>query len=163
MMRIVMSNIALNGANMRRFLLVVPFVFACAKGENAPADSAAMAAAPAALTEADLAGTWSGTLMMEGSDSVLAHWSDSCGAGTCRLTTTENPKDTVTFTYTIEADSARYSAAAHADATLGGIMVTDAGTARVSAGQITGSGMVRLAAKPDSVVMRYRFTGTKAP
>lgn len=144
---------------MRRYLLVLPFLIACAKAETPPADSAAMA--PAALTDADFAGSWSGTLMPEGSDSVVAHWSDVCGQGTCRLTTTESPKDTVTFTYVIEGDSARYNAAAHADPAAGGAMVTDAGVARVAGNQITGSGVIRLAEKPDSVVMRYRFTGTK--
>ena len=145
---------------MRRYLLVLPILFACAKKDAAPADSAA--AAPAALTDADFAGTWSGTLMVEGDTAaVSAHWSDVCGSGTCRLTTTENPKDTVTFTYVIEGDSARYNAPAHADPMAKGAMVTDAGVARVSGNQISGSGMIRLADKPDSVVARYRFTGTK--
>ena len=144
---------------MRRYLLVLPFLIACAKADTPPADSAAMA--PAALTDADFAGSWSGTLMAEGSDSVLLHWSDVCGQGTCRLTTTESPKDTVTFTYVIEGDSARYNAAAHPDPAAGGAMVTDAGVARVSGNQITGNGVIRLADKPDSVVVRYRFTGTK--
>lgn len=144
---------------MRRYLLVLPLLIACAKAETPPADSAAMA--PTALTDADFAGNWSGTLMAEGSDSVIAHWSDVCGQGTCRVTTTENPKDTVTFTYVVEGDSARYSAAAHPDPMAGGAMVTEAGVSRVSGNQITGSGIVRLANKPDSVVLRYRFTGTK--
>ena len=101
---------------MRRYLLVLPFVFACAKGEDMPADSAAMAAAPAALTEADVAGSWSGTLMPEGSDSVVANWTVTIGGGTYRLTTKETPKDTVTGTYVLEADSSRYSAGPYADA-----------------------------------------------
>jgi len=145
---------------MRRFLFVVPFIVACTTAETPPADSAAMAA-PAVLTEADIAGSWSGTLMAEGSDSVIGNWSDVCGGGTCRLVNAAAPNDTVVFTYLIEGDSARYSAPAHADPTMGGTMVTDAGVARVSGNQITGSGTVRLAANPDSVVLRYRFTGTK--
>jgi hypothetical protein len=115
------------------------------------------------LTEADVAGTWSGNQMMEGSDSVIATWTDVCGAGTCRLVSSTAPKDTVVFTYVIEGDSARYSAGPLADPTMKGAMVTDAGVARITGNQITGSGMVRLADKPDSVVMRYRFTGTKTP
>jgi hypothetical protein len=148
---------------MRRYLIVVPLLFACAKGENAPADSAAMAAAPAALTEADVAGNWSGNLMMEGSDSVVATWTEVCGGGTCRLVVSTAPKDTVVGMYTIAGDSVMYTVAAHPDPTLGGAMITEAGTGRISAGQLTGSGQARLAAKPDSVVMRYRFTATKAP
>jgi hypothetical protein len=147
---------------MRRYLLVLPFLFACAKAETPPADS--VAAAPAALTDADVAGNWSGTFHVEGDTAaVSAHWSDVCGAGTCRLTTVENPKDTVTVTYVLEGDSVRYNAAAHVNPSFGGAMVTDAGVARISAGQINGNGVISLAEKPDSVIARYRFTGTKNP
>lgn len=147
---------------MRRYLLVLPFLIACAKADTPPADSAA--AAPAALTDADITGNWSGTFHIDGDTAaVSAHWSDVCGAGTCRLTTTENPKDTVSFSYVIEGDSVRYNAPAHADAAFGGAMVTDAGVARISAGQINGNGTIRLADKPDSVLATYRFTGTKNP
>ena len=145
---------------MRRLLLVVPFLFACAKGEEAPADSAA--AAPAALTEADVAGSWSGNLMMEGSDSVVATWSDTCGGGTCRLVVSNAPNDTIVTTYTIAGDSVRYTAGPNKDPQ-SGAMVNDVGAAKISGNQITGGGIVTLAAKPDSVVTRYRFTGTKNP
>lgn len=148
---------------MRRYLLLVPFLFACAKAETPPADSMAMAA-PAALTEADVAGSWTGTAMMEGTDSVLARWTNTCGAGSCRFTTTEVPKDTVLHTYVLAADSmVGNSAAAYAATDMKGIMVTDSWVARLVGGQVTGTGMLKLADKPDSVVMRYRFTGTKAP
>jgi hypothetical protein len=147
---------------MRRYLLIVPFLIACGGSETPPADSAA-AAAPAALTDADVAGNWAGNLMMEGSDSVMATWTDSCGAGTCRLVVSTAPTDTLVNTYTIAGDSAIYSGVPHKDAMAGGAMVTDAGVARVTGNQISGNGIVRLADKPDSVVMRYRFTGTKQP
>jgi hypothetical protein len=151
------------GVPMRRYLLVLPFLIACAGSDTPPADSAA-AATPAALTEADVAGSWSGTLNVEGDTAAVSgHWSDVCGAGTCRLTTTENPKDTVTLTYVIEGDSLRYNAAPHPDPMAGGAMVTDEGVARIAGNQINGNGMIKLADRPDSVVARYRFTGTKAP
>ena len=148
---------------MRRHYLLaaVPFILACAKAETPPADSAAMA--PAALTEADVAGTWSGTAMMEGTDSVFAHWTNICAGGTCRFTSAEAPKDTIMQTYVLEADSMRGSSAAYADPAMKGAMVTDSWVARLVGGQVTGTGMLKLADKPDSVVMRYRFTGTKAP
>lgn len=147
----------------RHFLLAaVPLILACAKGETPPpADSMAMA--PAALTEADVAGTWTGTAMMEGTDSVFAHWTNICGAGTCRFTTTETPKDTIAQTYVLEADSMRGTSAAYASPEMKGAMVMDSWVARLVGGQVTGTGMLKLAEKPDSVVMRYRFTGTKAP
>jgi hypothetical protein len=147
---------------MRRYLFVVPLLIACSKAETPPADSAA-AAAPAALTDADVSGTWTGTLMAEGSDSVLFHWTDVCGAGTCRLTSQEAPKDTVTATYVLQGDSAIGTVAAHPDPTMAGTMVTEGWVARISGNQVTGTGHVNLASKPDSVLLRYRFTGTKAP
>jgi len=147
---------------MRRFLLAVPFLFACAKGETPPADSAAMAAAPAALTEADFAGTWSGTATAEGDTTVLAHWSIMCATGTCRLTTAENPKDTVVSSYVLDADSAMGTTQPFADATQGGTMVTEKWAGKVSGNQITGHGTTTLVAKPDSST-RFAFTGTKLP
>lgn len=147
---------------MRRYLLVVPFIFACAKAETPPADSAAMAA-PAALTEADVAGTWTGTAMMEGTDSVFAHWTNICGSGACRFTSAEAPKDTIAQTYVLAADSMVGTSAAYASTEMKGVMVTDSWVARLVGGQVTGAGMLKLADKPDSVLMRYRFTGTKAP
>lgn len=150
---------------MRRHYLLaaVPLILACAKGETPPADSAAMA--PAALTEADVAGTWTGTAMLEGTDSVFAHWTNICGGAACRLTTTESPKDTISQTYVLEADSMRGTSAPHAAPApeMKGAMVIDNWVARFSGGQVTGTGMLKLADKPDSVVMRYRFTGSKAP
>jgi len=151
------------GDHMRRYLLAVSLIVACGRAETPPADSAAMAAVPAALTEADVAGTWSGTAMMEGSDSVIAHWTNICAAGTCRFTTTESPKDTVPQTYVLEADSMRGTSQPYPEPSMGGTMVIDQWVARFTGSQLTGTGMAILADRPDSVVMRYRFTGTKAP
>ena len=41
--------------------------------------------------------------------------------------------------------------------------VVDHWTAHVKDGRVTGTGMMTLASKPDSVVMRYRFEGSRAP
>ena len=147
---------------MRRYLLVLPFLIACGGSETPPADSAA-AAMPPALTEADVAGNWAGNLMAEGSDSVIATWSDSCGGGSCRVVFSLAPNDTVINSYTLSGDSAMYSSNAPSKDPVSGAMVTDAGVARFSGNQISGHGVTRLAAKPDSIVMRYRFTGTKQP
>jgi|SRR5687768_12273138 hypothetical protein len=147
---------------MRRYLLIVPLLVACARGETPPADSAA-AAAPAMLSEADVAGTWSGNIMLEASDSVLATWTDMCSAGTCRFVSSTAPNDTVAYSYSLSGDSLMFSSAAPYRDTQAGAMVTNSGVARITANQLTGSGMVRLAEKPDSVVLRYRVTGTRQP
>ena len=148
---------------MRRFLLALPFIIACAKSETPPADSAAAAVAPAALTDADVSGTWTGTAILEGTDSIIAHWTQVCGAGTCRGTSQEAPGDTVVSTYVLEADSSRGTTQPYADKSLGGTMVIDNWVARISGNQVTGTGMFTLAAKPDSVLARYRIVGTKSP
>ena len=148
---------------MRRLLLAVPFLIACAGAETPPADSAAMAAAPAMLTDADIAGTWTGTATPEGSDSVIANWTQICGAGTCRFTMTENLKDTIPSTYVLAADSVTGTSSPYPDPSAGGAMIFDVWVARIAGNQITGTGVAKLSEKPDSVVQRFRFTGTKAP
>lgn len=146
---------------MRRILLAVPFLFACGGGaETPPAD--APATASTMLTEADVSGTWQGTAMVEGTDSVFAHWTQVCGNGTCTGTSQEST-DTIRSTYTLSADSSIGVAGPMADATMGGIMVTDNWVARMSNATVTGTGVIRLADRPDSVLMRYRFTGTRVP
>jgi hypothetical protein len=147
---------------MRRFLLVLPFLIACGGSETPPADSVA-ASMPPALTDADVAGNWSGSIMPEGSDSVLATWTDMCSAGTCRFVASTAPNDTVAYSYTIAGDSVMFASAASYKDPQTGAMVTNSGVVRISANQMTGGGMVKLADKPDSVALRYRVTGTKQP
>ena len=148
---------------MRRFLLAVPFIIACAGSDSPPADSAAAAVAPAALTDADVSGTWTGTAILEGTDSIIAHWTQVCAGGTCRGTSTEAPGDTAVATYVLEADSSRGTTQPYANKSMGGTMVIDTWVARISGNQVTGTGMFTLAAKPDSVLARYRIVGSKAP
>jgi hypothetical protein len=152
----------LTGETMRRYLLVLPFLIACARNDTPAADSAAVAA-PAALTDTDVSGTWTGTLMPEGSDSVVAHWTQVCAAGACRGTSQEAPGDTTVASYTIAGDSVMGTTQPYADKQMGGAMVVDHWVARPVGNQVAGTGMITLAAKPDSVLMRYRLAGTKTP
>lgn len=147
---------------MRRYLLVLPLLFACAKQEEPAADSAA-AAMPAALTEADVAGTWTGTVTPEAPDTGTVNFTVSCGGGSCHLTTSVAPTDTVHSTYVLAADSSTGTSTPYKDAQAGGAMVVDHWVARVTGTQVTGHGWVTLADKPDSVVGRYRFSGSKSP
>jgi hypothetical protein len=147
---------------MRRLLFAVPLLLACAGSEEMPpADEPATAMA--AVTEADVAGTWTGTAMIEGTDSVFSHWTSVCGGGTCRLTSQEAPADTSVSNYTMDADSVIGTGVPTADPTMGGVMVVDHWVGRVSGGMVTANGWITLAEKPDSVLMRYRVTGTKSP
>ncbi len=144
---------------MRRLLLLVPLLVACAKAENAQMDTAA--AGPMALTEADVAGTWTGTSMPMGSDSVLLQWTQICGTGTCKGIVAGMP-DTIMSTYTLMGDSAMGTSAAHSDPTVPGAKVMDSWTLHMQGGKVVGNGMVKLADKPDSVVLRYHFEGSRA-
>ncbi|MGH7695615.1 MAG: hypothetical protein ACRENH_11580, partial [Gemmatimonadaceae bacterium] len=90
---------------MKKAMLLAAFaVFACAKSETPAADSPAVAAGPAPLTAADVAGTWTGMTMMETSDSVTNRWTVT-GDGTNGKFKSELSKDTVTTTTTYDADS----------------------------------------------------------
>ena len=144
--------------------LVVPLLFACAQNETAQSDSAAMAPAPAAaLTEAQVAGTWSGLATLEGTDSVIAHWTQVCGNGTCRGTSQEAPNDTVTSTYTLVADSMVGQSSPFSDPTFPGASIVDHWTVRAVGDSTIGTGRFVLASNPDSVLVRYNIRGTRAP
>ena len=145
---------------MRRLLFVLPLLVACGTAETPPADEPATAMP--GLTEADVAGTWTGTAMLAGTDSIVSHWTQECANGTCRLTSQEMP-DTVVSTYYIAADSVVGSTGAFTDPAAGGATVTDHWVVRVTSGQLNGTGMLKLADNPDSVVVRYTLTGSKNP
>jgi hypothetical protein len=148
---------------MRRALFLIPLLIACAKSDTAQTDSAAMAPAmAAALTDADVAGTWTGTSMPAGSDSVVAHWTQVCGGGTCRGTSQES-KDTVVSSYTLSGDSAVGVSQPYTDPAIPGVKVIDNWVVRIQGTMASGTGSMALASKPDSVVFRYRFEGTRAP
>jgi hypothetical protein len=151
---------------MRRLLMVIPVVVlaACAKKEAPPADTAAamappMAPAPAAaVTEADVAGTWKGTSSPMGSDSVISKWTQVCAAGTCKGTT-EGSKMTILSKYTLAGDSAVGTSEPYTPPK--SPKVIDTWIVHFSGDNATGTGAMKLASKPDSVVMAYHFTGSR--
>ena len=151
---------------MRRVFSLIPAmvaVVACAKKEAPPADTtqteAAVAPAPApALTQADVEGTWKGTSNPMGSDSVISRWTDVCKAGTCEGTSS-NVK--VHYTYTVAADSSVGVSKPYTAPSVKGGKVIDTWVARIQGDSVTGTGAMTLASKPDSVVMRYRFAGSR--
>lgn len=140
-------------------------VVACAKTETPPADTAmsdaAMAPAMAqAMTEADVAGRWTGTSTPVGSDSVVAKWTQVCAAGSCTGTAEGSPVTTKS-TYTITGDSSVGVTQPYSDPSMKGGQVIDTWVARVNGENVTGTGAMTLASNPDSVVMRYRFAGSR--
>jgi len=151
---------------MRRLLIsitAVAAVVACAKTETPPVDTTAMAPAPVAvvvLTDADVDGTWKGTSMPMGSDSVVAHWTQVCAAGKCTGSTTES-KTTTHSTYTLAGDSVVGVSEPFSDPAIKGGKIIDTWVVHFSGDNATGTGAQKLASKPDSVVMTYRFTGSR--
>ncbi len=154
---------------MRRMSMLLPIVVAvvaCAKTETPPADTAmsdaAMAPAVAPnMTEADVAGTWTGTSTPIGSDSVIAKWTQVCGAGSCKGTS-EGSNVTILSSYTLTGDSSVGVSQPYSEPSVKGGQVIDTWVARVNGDNATGTGAMKLASKPDSVVMRYRFAGSRA-
>lgn len=149
---------------MRRSILALTTMLfvACARGETPAADSATAATSATTITDADISGTWTGTMMPMDADTVLVRWKQVCGGGHC-TGTNESSADTVMSMYTISGDSAVGTTTPYVDSMFGGARVADNWVARPSGGRVTGTGVLKLADRPDSVLMRYRFEGSRAP
>jgi hypothetical protein len=146
---------------MKKAMLLAAFIVACGPADESATDTAAMAS-PAALTAADLTGTWSGTTMMEGSDSVIGRWTVTSATGTEGRVVFEGATDTVMFTHSFDADSFVGMSAPYADPTTPGTpQVTTRAVGRLIAGRLVGTATTMLASNPDSVVSRTRWEATK--
>jgi len=154
-------------------LIAAVSLVACAKTESAKTDTAAPAAAaapaapaaPAAVTAADMVGTVNGKVMMEKSDSVLFTFTCTTaqGATISRCVNSMAPKDTTDYTYTLSgADSVTWVSAAYTPAAPPKApKQIDHVTGHLAANKWTGTVVSMLASKPDSVVARTRWEGTK--
>ncbi|HEY7568176.1 MAG TPA: hypothetical protein VH762_11430 [Gemmatimonadaceae bacterium] len=148
---------------MKKAMLLAAFVVACGKSETPAADSPAVAAGPAPLMAADVAGTWNGTTMAEASDSVIRRWT-VMGDGMTGKWVVEGSKDTVTTTTTYDADSMIVTSSAYKEPTVAGNpMVTFRSVGRLTGGRLVGTAAVMPVSKPDSVIVRFRWEATKAP
>ena len=153
-----------------RLLIAAFSVVACAKSESAKPDSAAAAAAaavpaaPPAVTAADMAAPVSGKVMPQNSDSVLFTFSCTGASGnTTKCVGSNAPKDTITYTYTLSgADSVMFESAPFTPPTPPkSPKVVNHVVGHLSGNKWTGTAFGVLAAKPDSVLQRYRWEGTK--
>ena len=148
---------------MRTTWSLIPLlVLACAKSET-PQSGAATQSGSATLSDTQVAGTWTGTAKMVGSDSVIAHWTEICAGGTCRGTSQENLKDTIPSTYKIMGDSVVGVSQQYTDPAMPGGPIVEHWTIHPTGGQLTGTGYYTLVSKPDSVLARFTFTGAKNP
>jgi hypothetical protein len=147
---------------MRKVLLLLPLVLACAKTETAQTDSAALTPAPPApLTAAAIAGTWQGVNMLEGSDSVTGRWTVTGDASGQAKLVAEGSPDTVVFSSTFDADSMMSTSPAYDDPSLPVGKIMFRSVARLQDGKLVGTSTIVLADRPDSVVRRERWEATR--
>lgn len=153
---------------MRKLFILAVVVAACSKQEAPPADTTPAAPppppTPAALTPADLAGTWNGTGKREGSDSTDAFTFMSTSDSTGKITFAGN-KESTSFTTKFDADSAISTSAAYKDPTMpkNAPQVMFRSVARLKEGKLVGVATIVLASKPDSVLGKSNWEATKAP
>jgi hypothetical protein len=153
---------------MRKLFLLAAAVAACAKAETPAADTAAAAppppAAPAALTAADMRGTWHGTAKREGTDSTSTFTVVSTSDSTGKIVFGAS-KDSVNFTTKLDADSSIVMSAPYTDPTLPkkAPKVVFRSIGRLKDGKLVGTANLMLASKPDSVIGKSTWEATKAP
>jgi len=153
---------------MRKVFLLAVLVAACAKKETPAADTAAAVtpppAAPAAMTPADLRGTWNGTSKREGSDSASTFTVVSTSDSTGKFMPAGS-KDSVSFTTKYDADSSISTSAPYTDPTMGkkAPKVMFRSVAHLKDGKLVGTANLMLASKPDSVIGKSTWEATKAP
>ena len=153
---------------MRKLFILAVAVVACSKQEAPATDTAAAAPAPppapVAMTAADLAGTWTGTTKREGSDSVTAVTFGSSSDSTGWITFAGS-KDTTKFTTKFDADSSMSMSGPYKDPSMGKNppMVMFRSGAHKKDGKLVGTATIVLASKPDSVIGRATWEGSKVP
>ena len=155
---------------MRKGLLLAVAIVACSKTETPAADTAAAATtpapppAPAALTAADLRGTWNGVSKREGTDSTLSFTIVSTTDSTGKFVFAGS-KDSISTTSKFDGDSTIVTSAAYRDPAMpkNAPRVVFRAVGRMKDGKLVGSAAIMPAAKPDSVIGRATWEATKAP
>jgi hypothetical protein len=154
---------------MRSVLFIavaIAAVSACAKKDTGASDSSAAAAmAPAGLTAAQLAGTWNGMSIPEGSDTATIRWTSIASETSSDIKViTQGQPDTVIYTRTIDADSLMVTSAPFTPPQPpGSAQVINRASGRLVDGKLAGTYVTVLASKPDSVIQRGRWEATRVP
>lgn len=151
---------------MRKLLVLPVLLWACGGAKEAPPPDAA---APAALTAADISGSYAGSTTAAGTDSVLDTWTsrsvaNDAGAIVGTFVADAAPADSIAMTGTFAGDSAVWISAPHtpAGAAAGSPAVVWVAVGRVSGGRWTGTAVTTVAGT-DSVVQRSNWTATRVP
>jgi hypothetical protein len=151
---------------MRSLLLVPALLLAAACGEKAAPEEMTPEAppAPAALTAADLSGTWSGMTMASGTDSVTSRWTVTLTSDTTGTLTQEGMPEPVGFAIMFDADSSVATSFPFVDPSRGDdMMVMWRSVGRRQAdGQIGGT-VENMVVGSNEVFARGEWHMTKAP
>ena len=151
---------------MRKVLLLPMLVLAvgCAKEPKVEAP-----AAPAALTVTDVTGSYAGSTMANGTDSVLSTWTsvamtNASGGLEGKLMDAKAPTDSVAFTGVLSADSVIWSSAPFipAGAPAGTPQMKWVAVGHVSGNSWTGTAVTMIAAT-DSVTQNSHWMATRTP
>jgi len=154
---------------MRKLLLLPLVLWACGGAKDAPpADTAAMV--PAALTAADVVGSYTGTTMVQGPDSVITStWTASIAANAAggldgKIVNAAAPADTTAFSVTLSADSTINVSAPYTDplAAKGSPQMAWTSVGRGMGNAWTGT-VNWMVAGSDSVTQSGTWTGTRTP
>ncbi len=145
---------------MRRVLFLPWILLACGGSKEAKT---------ATLTPADLTGTYEGTTMADGTDSVVASWTavvvtNAAGGLEGKLVNHAAPTDTVSFTQTISGDSVIAVSAAYTDpaAPMGAPQLKWTSVSHGTGSERTGRVEI-MAASSDSLIQRVHWKATRTP
>lgn len=145
---------------MRLVLFLPALVLACG---GAKVDGSA------AITTADVTGTYTGSTMAETTDSVLSNWTvwvatNSAGGLEGKFVNHAAPNDTVAFRQTIAGDSVISESVAYTDplAPAGTPQLQWTSVAHHAGNDWSGTVAIRVAGS-DSVIQRAHWKGTRTP
>lgn len=140
-------------------LLALTLIAACAPKDEVPADSAA--AAPAAPTIADFAGTWNTTAVLEGTPDTVRSTTVINADGTGSITLEGRPN--IATTLTISGDSLISQTAEYESILRKGVMVTVRNASVLSNGMMVGNMEATYKVGTGTQVVKGTSMGMKAP
>jgi hypothetical protein len=139
----------------------------CNKGKEEPAmDAAAMpetASAPAAISLADVAGSWTVRVMPEDRDTTLLTYEMTAGEDPSAWTITFPGRPALASRVTVGGDSILIAAGPYESALRKGVQVTIEGVNRLEDGKLMGKVTAHYATSGADSVVHLRTEGTRAP
>lgn len=143
---------------------VAVFVVACAKQEQAPAaDTASMAAAPAAFSLADAAGVWTYVAKNEAGDTTLVTAEISGAADPASWTLTFPGRAAMPLRVTVSGDSMMTSSGPYESVLRKGVQVTTDGVLHMKDGKLVGTSVAHYSVKTADSVRRLVVEATRKP